>query len=245
MKISVVTVVFNGQKYIEDSIKSFISQTHHDKELIIVDGMSSDNTQKIVEKYSDHIFHYIREQDENLYDAMNKGIKKATGDIIHLLNHDDYYNNENVLSKVNEHFSTNSSDIIHGPMIKVDSDNNTVSEIGIKNTYFKNALFSPFNHPTCFVKSNIYQINNFDISFSTAADYNWMLKVINSSTISINTIDFYTVNFRTVGLTSNNWFPPAKQLFRLLRANNINLVYILIGISFRILRNISKKIIKF
>ncbi|MCH1547141.1 MAG: glycosyltransferase [Flavobacteriaceae bacterium] len=245
MKISVITVVFNGEKYIEDSIKSYISQSFHDKELIIVDGMSSDNTQKIVNKYSGYISQYIREPDANLYDAMNKGIQKATGDIIHLLNHDDYYNNENVLSKVNEHFSTNSSDIIHGPMIKVDSDNNIVSSMGIKKRYFKNALFSPFNHPTCFVKSNIYQINSFDISFSTAADYDWMLKVINSSTISINTIDFYTVNFRTVGLTSNNWFPPSKQLFRLLRANNINLVYVLIGISFRIIRNISKKIIKF
>ena len=243
MKITVVTVVFNGEKYIEDSIKSFISQSHNDKELIIVDGMSSDNTPQIVNKYSNYISHYIREPDVNLYDAMNKGIKKASGDIIHLLNHDDYYNNEDVLLKVNEHFLLNNFDIIHGPMLKVDSDNNVVSKMGIKKSYLQNVLFSPFNHPTCFVKKDIYKINNFDISYASAADYDWMLKVINSKAISIDIINFYTVNFRTVGLTSNNWFPPTKQLFRLLKKNNKNILYIFIGVFFRISRNIIKKIV--
>lgn len=242
MKITVVTVVFNGENYIEDSILSFISQTYENKELIIVDGMSSDNTQNIVNKYSSYISQYIREPDVNLYDAMNKGISKASGDIIHLLNHDDYYYDRNVLNKVNDYFSIYNPDIINGPMLKVDSNKNIVSKMGIKKGYFNNSLFSPFNHPTCFVKKEIYKLYNFNISFPTAADYDWMLKVVNSESIKIDTVDFYTVNFRTVGLTSNNWFPPIKQLFRLLRDNKINLIYVMIGLNFRIVRNLYKKL---
>jgi glycosyltransferase len=100
-----------------------------DKELIIVDGLSSDGTEKIVEKYKDKISYYIREEDTNLYDAMNKGIRFASGDIIHLLNHDDYYYDKDVLLKVSIFFQENNPDIIHGPMLKVDGNKNIVANV--------------------------------------------------------------------------------------------------------------------
>lgn len=243
MKISVITVVFNGEKYLEESITSFISQTYTNKELIIVDGMSSDNTPNIIKKYQSSIAHYIREPDKNLYDAMNKGIKQASGDIIHLLNHDDYYHNKYVLSDIHKEFQNNEIDVIHGPMVKVNSNGNIASIMGIKSSFLDYALFSPFNHPTCFAKKEVYHDYTFNINYPTAADYDWMLRVLNSTKIKIGTIDYYTVSFRTVGLTSNNWIPPVKQLIVLLRNNRVNFLYISIGIIYRISRNIVKKLV--
>ena len=105
-KISIITVVKNNEKFIEKNILSVINQTYKNYEHIIVDGNSSDGTLKIINKYRNKISKIISEKDDGLYDAMNKGIKNATGDIISILNSDDYYY-ENALNIVKKYFKCN------------------------------------------------------------------------------------------------------------------------------------------
>ena len=91
-KVSIITVVYNGAKTIEHTIQSVLNQSYKNIEYIIIDGLSTDGTQKIIEKYIDSISYFVSEKDNGLYDAMNKGIQKATGSMIGIINSDDWYN---------------------------------------------------------------------------------------------------------------------------------------------------------
>ena len=104
MKISIVTVTLNSEKTLERTIKSVLGQNYSDVEYIIIDGGSTDGTLNIIEKYKDKISKVISEKDNGLYDAMNKGIKLSTGDIVGILNSDDFFYNEEVLSIVANSF---------------------------------------------------------------------------------------------------------------------------------------------
>ena len=104
--ISIITVVKNGEKYLEKSIKSVLGQKYKNYELIIIDGGSTDKSLKIIHKYKKRISYWCSEKDKGIYDAMNKGIKKAKGDIIGILNSDDTYTKE-ALSIVNKYFQKN------------------------------------------------------------------------------------------------------------------------------------------
>lgn len=102
-KVSIITVVYNGAKTIEQTIQSVLNQTYENIEYIVIDGASNDGTQALVEKYVDNISYYISEKDNGLYYAMNKGIRKATGDIIGIINSDDWYG-ENAIKDIVDHF---------------------------------------------------------------------------------------------------------------------------------------------
>lgn len=113
MKISIITVTYNSSKTLKDTLESVLKQTYKDYEHIIVDGLSKDNTMEIVKEYErkyDGKLRYISEKDTGLYDAMNKGIKMATGDIIGILNSDDIYAHENVLKEIVEKFEQTKCD---------------------------------------------------------------------------------------------------------------------------------------
>jgi glycosyltransferase involved in cell wall biosynthesis len=100
MKVSIITVCFNSEKTIEDTLKSVTSQTYPDIEYIVVDGLSKDGTNEIVQRYSDIVSVHVSEKDNGLYDAMNKGIQLATGDVIGILNSDDIFFNEIIIQEV-------------------------------------------------------------------------------------------------------------------------------------------------
>ena len=117
-KITIITVVKNGEKYLEKNIKSLMNQSYKNYEHIIIDGSSTDKSMEIAEKYKDQIYKIISEKDNGLYDAMNKGIKNANGDIIGILNSDDYYN-EGALEIVKNYFENESGiDFLFGSVIK-------------------------------------------------------------------------------------------------------------------------------
>ncbi|RNL54271.1 glycosyltransferase [Pedobacter jejuensis] len=109
MKISIITVVYNGTTYIKDCIESVISQTYKNIEYIVIDGNSTDGTQLIIEQYQKQIARYVSEKDSGLYDALNKGISLATGDIIGILNADDLFATENVVAQIATIFAKNPS----------------------------------------------------------------------------------------------------------------------------------------
>ena len=142
MKISIITATFNSGATIEDTIKSVLRQTYKDIEYWIIDGCSEDNTLEIV-RYYEPMFngrmHVISEPDKGIYDAMNKGIGMATGDVIGILNSDDYYTADDALSTIANYFSRNDADAIYGDIHFVNDDN---PEKCVR--YYSSALFLPW-----------------------------------------------------------------------------------------------------
>ena len=119
MKVSIITVTYNSEKSLQRSIDSVISQDYLDIEHIIIDGGSADNTIDIINKNKKHIAKYISEKDSGIYQALNKGIRLATGQIIGILNSDDVFADTNIISKVADNFSKNNSDVVYGNLLYV------------------------------------------------------------------------------------------------------------------------------
>lgn len=182
MKISIITVVYNNEKTIEYAIQSVLSQLYENIEYIIVDGNSKDNTRAIIEKYVDKLGIYISEKDSGIYDAMNKGVKMATGDIIGILNSDDLYNDVRVISDVVSKFKENKKlKILYGDLVYVTSKNTDKvvrkwRSVSYYPNFYENGNVPP--HPALFVKREVYdECGLFNLNFRLAADYDFMLRI--------------------------------------------------------------------
>lgn len=203
MKISIITITFNSASTLEQTLRSVTEQTYKDIEYIIIDGKSTDATLSIVEKYKSKISKIISETDKGLYDALNKGIALATGEVIGFLHSDDFYMDEHVIQKYADTFSKTKSDSVYSDLYYVDK--NTTDKIirkwksGIyKAGSFINGWMPP--HPTFFVKKAIYQkFGTFNLDFKSAADYELMLRFIEKNKISISYLPEYTVKMRVGG----------------------------------------------
>ncbi len=182
MKVSVITIAYNAAETIRDTIESVLSQDYPDVEYIIVDGNSSDGTQEIVKSYGDQISKFISEPDGGVYDAMNKGIALASGDIVSILNSDDAYANDRVISDVVEKLVADGSDIIYGDLQYVDrADTSKVLRTWksgvLKPNSFKWGWMPP--HPTVFVRRKCYEDwGGFNLKLKTSADYELMLRFL-------------------------------------------------------------------
>ena len=120
MKVSIITVCYNSQNTIKSTIESVLKQTYHDIEYIIIDGKSTDSTVEIISSFNDKRIFMISEPDCGIYDAINKGIKNSTGDVVGILNSDDTYIDENVIKKIVDAFEYNFSEIIFSDVVYVD-----------------------------------------------------------------------------------------------------------------------------
>ena len=180
MKLSVITPVYN-EPGIRETLESILSQENYsDTEIIIVDGNSTDETAAIIDEYSNDVDQLIREPDKGTYDAMNKGIEHATGDLIGILNADDRYQHPNVLQSVIQAFSTSSADLCYGNLVYVNKHDEVIR-------YWKSGEYQPRRfyfgwmppHPTVFIKKDIYEnYELFDLNFSIAADYELLLRLL-------------------------------------------------------------------
>ena len=208
-KISIITVSFNSAKTIKETIESILIQDYNNIEYIIIDGGSSDETINIVKSYSEKISYFISEKDNGIYDAMNKGIKVATGDIVGILNSDDFYPNSFVLSNVAKTFKKYNCDAVYGDLVYVNKKDTTQIkrywQAGNYNTSkIKNGWMLP--HPTFFVKKvmyNRYGLYNTDLK--SAADYEMILKLLYKENISVQYIPMILVKMR-MGGASNSTF---------------------------------------
>jgi glycosyltransferase involved in cell wall biosynthesis len=177
MKISIITPTFNSAKTIEKTILSVISQPHKFQlEYIIIDGGSTDKTCEIINKYSDYINIFISEPDNGAYDAMNKGISLASGDIIGIINSDDWYNS-GAIKIVEEAFASHhQTDIVYSPITNYYEDEYVA-------TFFpgdidKLPIRFTLNHPSCFIKKSAYElIGLYNTYFRIAADYDLILRL--------------------------------------------------------------------
>lgn len=211
-RITVVTISFNAEKCIERTILSVIQQSYDNIEYIIVDGESSDGTMRIVEKYKSDISHYISEPDKGIYDAMNKGIKLATGDYLIFMNADDTFADNNVLQKIAEQTDSN-SDVIYGNW-------RTITEYGIfaNKPASLSTLDKKFglSHQAIFVRVSLLKQEPFDLRYKYAGDYN----MISSYYLSGKKFQYVDVEIAEIsinsGATFNHFEKSVKEHYQIL-----------------------------
>lgn len=199
-KVSIITVVYNGVSTIEQTIKSVLEQTYKNIEYIVIDGASTDGTQQIIEKYADNISYYVSEADKGLYYAMNKGLEKASGEIIGIINSDDWYD-PNAVKNMVECFNKSEAELIYGQTIVVEENGREkVSEVGPLQTLWYKA---PFRHPSVFVRKNVYgRLGGFDVSYVVASDYDLLLRFY-SQKVKFVYLDKVIAYFRMGGLSTS------------------------------------------
>ena len=208
MKVSVITVCYNRKATIGQSIKSVLDQDYPDVEYIIVDGNSSDGTKDIIKSYSDKITKYISESDNGMYDAINKGLGMATGDIVGLMHSDDVFYDTTVISKIVEVFKNNpNTDAIYGNGIYVTNDDEQKivrNRIGGEYDYKRlKSGWLPL-HPTVYVKKTIIdKYGNYNLNFKIASDTEFLLRYLFKYKISITYLNTYIVKMRMGGLSTN------------------------------------------
>lgn len=229
MKISIITVVYNGEAYLESCIHSVLSQDHSDIEYIVIDGASTDGTGDIIAKYRDKIDVLVSEPDKGIYDAMNKGVKAATGDIVGILNADDLYQSDQVISRIAREFEEKQVDTIFGDLIFVNPDNldkvvRYYQPSSFKLSHFRKGDMPP--HPTFFVKRELYdQFGLFNTSFKITADFELMVRFLLKGGASFSYIPETLVKMRTGGVSTSgikSTITVNKEMKRSLDMNGIS-----------------------
>lgn len=215
---SVITVVYNGEKYIEQTIQSVLDQNYDNIEYIIIDGNSTDRTIDIIKKYEDKIDYWISEKDTGIYNAMNKGIDLCTGDYISFMNADDWYETD-MFVKLKD-VSKASPDYIFGNTIIIDENNNYLRTDIPDLKKYKRSI--PFGHQALFVKTQIMQDIKFNEKYEIVADYDFSIKLITHQFI-YKYIPYGIVNYRLGGVSStrnytNEVFQIHKYHFGLIHA---------------------------
>ena len=221
MKISIITVCVNAEKTIKDTIESVLKQSYKDFEYIIVDGKSSDDTLKIISKYDDKRIRLISEKDKGLYDAMNKGIKLSTGDIIGTINSDDILASEDVFQTVIDNFDEN-TDVIYANIKYYNEDFSKVKRDFVSGTK-ENEYFCPA-HPSMYVRKEIYQrIGTYNTSYKIASDFDFMVRC-NLNNVRYKYIDKYFVYMRYGGKSNGfvGYLENYKECFEILRQNKVS-----------------------
>ena len=178
MKVSIITVSFNAAKTISATLSSVASQTYPHIEHIVVDGGSTDGTQNVVKGFQ-HVAKFISEPDKGLYDAMNKGLAISTGEIVVILNADDFYAHAGIIYKVVECFKHQQVDIVYGDLVYVNADYTKIIRNWKAGYFHRNKFYQGWMapHPTFFVKRECYlKLGYFDTSLKYAADYELMLR---------------------------------------------------------------------
>jgi glycosyltransferase involved in cell wall biosynthesis len=214
--VSIITVVYNGEKYIKDTIESVINQTYSNIEYIIIDGGSTDGTMEVLKRYEASISAIISEQDNGIYDAMNKGINMASGDIVGIINADDYYDRDAVKSIVNA-FSHSGADVVYGDKKMLDPKSGRSSVVSVALPKKINDVNVSTVHPTVFVNNKVYNNIIFDESYKIVADRDFFYKVY-ALGYKFYKLDKIIATMRRGGISST-WFRPLCEGFRVRRKN--------------------------
>lgn len=216
MKVSIITVTYNSEKYLADCIASVRSQTYNDIEHIIVDGKSTDGTLKILHKNAHLVSKWISEPDRGMYDAINKGIALATGDIIGVLNSDDMYASPNAIMDIVACFDETGKDAIYGDLVYVDAANPQKVLRYWKGLPFKRNRFNygwmPA-HPTFYIRRELVATyGGYENHYFTAADYEFMARYLYNHKVDAFYLPKMIVKMRNGGASN-------KNIYSRLRAN--------------------------
>ena len=226
MKVSIITISFNAKATIEKTLQSVANQSYENIEHIIIDGNSNDNTIDICKSYS-YISKILSEPDNGVYDAFNKGIKLATGDVIGFLNADDTFNNENSIQDIVDAFSNNETDIVYGNLDYINKESKVIRN-WISRSYEKGLMKKAWMpaHPSFYCKKEVYnRLGTYNDSFKVAGDFELCLRFL-----EINQVPSFYLNKKLVkmlvGGISNSGFNSKltilKEELRAFKINNIS-----------------------
>lgn len=229
MKVSIITVCFNRSATIEQSIFSVLHQDYPNVEYIVIDGASTDGTAKIIEKYSDRISKYISEPDKGMYDAINKGLALASGDIVGLMHSDDVFYDNEVISRVVNTFENNpNTDAVYGNGIYVTNDEEQkIVRNRIGGEYDFERLKSGWLplHPTVYIKRTILEkYGDYNLDFKIASDTEFLLRYLFKHKINITYLNAYIVKMRMGGLSTSckRAFEVLKEDYRIYKFHNVS-----------------------
>lgn len=221
MKISIITVSYNSVKTIKDTIESVLNQSYTNFEYLIIDGLSIDDTTSIVENYNDPRIRLISEKDNGLYDAMNKGIKIATGDIIGIINSDDVLDNNDVFKRVTDNF-TDDVDILHANVKYYDEKLEKVIRNYVPGDNYKDYWCGA--HPSMYIRKEVYKkIGLYNLNYNIAADYDFMVRC-NTHHIKYKYLNTYFVKMRYGGKSNGlkGYFNNFMECVKILKNNKVS-----------------------
>ncbi len=249
MKISIITVCLNSVATIKDAVESVLSQTYPDIEYIIVDGGSTDGTLDIINSYRGRIHHVVSEPDRGIYDAMNKGIRLASGDVIGILNSDDVYEDRKVISDVVEKFCNYDVDIVLGDVVQVDRYD--FSKI---RRYYSSKKFRRWKlrfgwmppHPATFITASAYKkAGTYSLDYKIASDYEMFIRLMLVHRFAFARVPRVLVRMRIGGVSTNGltclWIMNT-EIVKACRQNDIytNLFFVLLKAPFKLFELLKK-----
>ncbi len=241
MKISVITVVFNNRESIAAALDSVLAQANVDYELVVIDGGSTDGTLEVLNRYTERIAVLVSEPDRGIYDALNKGIQRASGDVVGFLHSDDLFADTGVLSRLANIFADRSMDAVYGDLVYVRKVNpDQVVRYWRAGDFSRSRLgwgWMP-PHPTFYVRRSVYrQIGLFDTTFRIAADYDFILRLLSRKGVKVRYIPEVLVKMRVGGASNRslrNIVRKSSEDLRALRRNGVG------GVGALMWKNLSK-----
>jgi glycosyltransferase involved in cell wall biosynthesis len=208
IKISVVMAVYNRHQTVGEALESVLSQSYPAVESIVIDGGSTDGTLAVLEPYRSRLGVLISERDQGIYDALNKGIKYSTGDVVGFLHADDVFENSEVLAKVATAFQDPAIDAVYGDLVYVRHEDISKVIRYWKSGFFDDAALSRGwmpPHPTFYVRRSVYQrLGGFDTRYRIAADYDTVLRFLAVDKIRAAYIPEVLVRMRAGGISNRS-----------------------------------------
>ena len=200
IKFTIVTVTYNSSKTVKQTIQSVLGQTYKNFEYILVDGASKDGTVDVIKSYAerDSRIRLISEPDHGIYDAMNKGIKMATGDVIALLNSDDFYEPD-ALANIVENIPRKENFVVYGMVRFLKNEREDSVIINSHNSLSEKMIM----HPACFVSKAVYENYQYDTTYKSAADYDLFIRLYQNNDIVFVPVYKIISNFRLGGMSSS------------------------------------------
>ncbi|MCC7245099.1 MAG: glycosyltransferase [Saprospiraceae bacterium] len=207
LKISIITPVYNSGKTLDDTLKSVASQDYPAIEHIIVDGLSADNSLEIAAGYP-HVSRVISEKDKGLYDAINKGIKAATGNYIGILNADDFFPENNIISQVAAKLEQSATDVLYGDIAFISINNiRRITRLYTARQWHPAMFIKGYMppHPSCYIKKSCYeQLGLYKTDYKIAADYELLIRFIHTNQLKTAYLPLTIVYMRPGGISTRN-----------------------------------------
>ena len=241
MKVSIITVAYNSSKTLAEAIDSILRQTYKDIEYVVVDGMSEDGTVEVIKSYEPRFngrMRWISEKDDGIYDAMNKGVRLCTGDVVGVLNSDDFLTDDTVIERMVQQF-TDDVGAVYGDVHFVRQEN-----LGKCVRYYSGRIFRPWltrigylpPHPSLYVRRELFeQYGYYDASLFISADFELIARLCYKNHVPMKYVHIDFVTMRMGGRSTRNWrnrLLGAKENLKACRANGIRTNWFLISLKY-------------